>query len=69
MGKKITVTSETSTGMNKTFHDNYKNKNLNRREFVKEVKNGNYLNFHVRTANDIETPVSNPDKSTLNNLE
>ena len=68
MGKRITVTNETSTGRNQTYHDNYKNKNMSRKEFVKEIKNGSYKNYHVRTINGIETPVSNPDKSALNNL-
>ena len=68
MGKRIAVTSETSTGRNQTFHDNYKNKNISWQKFVNEIKNGNYPKFHIRTINGIETPVSNPDKSTLNNL-
>ena len=41
---------------------------MSRKEFVKEIKNGSYKNYHVRTINGIETPVSNPDKSALNNL-
>ncbi|MBO4638344.1 MAG: hypothetical protein J5710_01165 [Treponema sp.] len=68
MGKRITVTKETSTGRNLTFHDNYKNKDMSRREFVKEIKNGEYNKYHTRIINGIETPVSNPDKSTSNNL-
>lgn len=68
MGKRITVTNETPTGRNQNFHDNFKNKNMTRREFVKEIKNGEYQNYHIRTINGIETPVSNPDKSTSNNL-
>ena len=68
MGKRISVTSETSTGRNQTFHDNYKNKDMSRQKFVNEIKNGNYPKFHVKTINGIATSVSNPDKSTLNNL-
>lgn len=68
MGKRITVTSETSTGRNQTFHDNYKNKDMSRQKFVKDIKKGDYPKYHVRTINGIETPVSNPDKSTSNNL-
>ena len=68
MGKRISVTSETQTGRNKTFHDNYKNKDMSLQKFVKEIKNGDYPKFHIRTINGIETPVSNPDKSTSNNL-
>ena len=68
MAKRISVTSESLTGRNQKFHDNYKHKNMNRREFVSEIKNGTYQNYHIRIINGVETPVSNPDKSTSNNL-
>ncbi len=68
MAKRISVTNENITGRNLTFHDNYKDKNMTRREFVKEIKSGNYKNYHIRNINGIETPVSNPDESTSNNL-
>ncbi len=66
--KRISVTSETSSGRNLTFHDNYSGKNMNRSEFVSEIKSGNYPNFHVRNINGIPTPVSNPDGKSGNNL-
>lgn len=66
--KRITVTNETDTGRNTNFHDNYTDKNMTRNQFVKEINNGNYPNYHVRIINGVETPVSNPDKSTNNNL-
>ena len=69
MSKRITVTSETDSGRNQIFHDNYKNKNMSRKEFVKEIKSGAYKNYHIRIINGIETPVSNPDESTSNNLD
>ena len=66
--KRITVIQENSTGRNEKFHDNLKNKNMTRGEFVKEIKKGNYDDFHIRKINGIETPVSNPDSSENNNL-
>lgn len=66
--KRITVTKETSTGRNVSFHDNYTGKNMNRTQFVREISKGNYINYHVRNINVISTPVSNPDGSTNNNL-
>ncbi len=67
--KRVSVTGESSTGRNKQFRDNYTNKEMTRTQFVKEIKQGNYSNYHVRNINGIDTPVSNPDKSTNNNLD
>lgn len=66
--KRITVTSETNSGRNETFHDNFNGKTMSRNQFVKEINNGNYKNYHVRNINGVNTPVSNPDKKTNNNL-
>ncbi|MCK9426513.1 MAG: hypothetical protein M0Q21_10785 [Ignavibacteriaceae bacterium] len=66
--KKVTVTNEGSTGRNEKFCDNSKNKNMTRTEFVKEIKKGNYPDYHVRKINGKDTPVSNPDDSENNNL-
>lgn len=66
--KRITVTSQTATGRNVKFHDNYTGKNMTRNQFVQEIKNGSYENYHIRTIGGVKTPVSNPDNSTNNNL-
>jgi len=69
MGKKrIKVTSESSTGRNQKFHDNYKGIDMTRAQFVKEIQSGNYSNYHVRKINGVKTPVSNPDRKESNNL-
>ncbi|HCJ08277.1 MAG TPA: hypothetical protein DHV96_07935 [Lachnospiraceae bacterium] len=68
MPKRVSVTSESNTGRNERFHDNYKNTDMTRSQFVREIRNGNYDNFHVRMINGVATPVSNPDKSINNNL-
>ncbi len=66
--KRITVTYENSSGRNESFHDNLKNKNMSRAEFIKEIRKGNYPDYHIRNINGKDTPVSNPDYSDKNNL-
>ena len=66
--KRITVISESSTGRNQKFHDNIKHKDTTRIEFVKEIKKGNYDDYHIRRINGVDTPVSNPDSKDNNNL-
>lgn len=66
--KRVSTTLETNTGRNLKFHDNYKNQDMSRPQFVKEINNGNYENYHVRVINGIKTPCSNPDNSSRNNL-
>nr|DAN41951.1 MAG TPA: Protein of unknown function (DUF3892) [Caudoviricetes sp.] len=68
MSKRVTVTNQTSSGRNTKFHDNYTGKDMTRSQFVNQIKQGNYDNYHIRTINGIETPVSNPDNSSNNNL-
>lgn len=67
--KRITVTKESKSGRNEKFHDNYTGKDMTRAQLVKEIKNGNYDNYHIRELNGIKTPVSNPDSSKNNNLD
>lgn len=66
--KRISVTHESNTGRNERFHDNYTGRNMTRNQFVNQITQGNYENYHVREINGILTPVSNPDKSRNNNL-
>lgn len=68
MGKRISVTSETNTGRNNTFRDNVTGATMTRAQFVRQIENNVYDNYHVRVINGIKTPVSNPDKSSNNNL-
>lgn len=68
MPKRISVTHENSTGRNTNFHDNYTGTNMTRAQFVRQINNGNYENYHVRNINGVPTPVSNPDSSRNNNL-
>lgn len=65
---RITVTRENSTGRNTNFHDNNTGADMTRAQFVRQIKNGNYEDYHVRNINGVATPVSNPDRSSKNNL-
>lgn len=69
MAKRITVTSESATGRNISFRDNCTGASYTRAQFVRQIKAGNYENYHIRNINGLDTPVSNPDKSTRNNLD
>lgn len=69
MPKRIKVTQEDKKGRNQQFHDNFNGKDMTRQQFVNEIRNDNYPNYHVRIINDIPTPVSNPDNSKNNNLD
>ena len=68
MQKRITVTQESNTGRNECFHDNFTGANMTRNQFVNQIKQGNYENYHVRNINGVDTPVSNPDNTRNNNL-
>lgn len=69
MGRqRVSVTKESNTGRNLGFHDNYSGIDMTRSQFVREINNGNYENYHIRNINGIQTPVSNPDSKRNNNL-
>lgn len=68
MVKRVSVIKESETGRNEKFKDNKSNKEMTRKTFVNEIKNGKYDKYHIRKINGIDTPVSNPDKSKNNNL-
>lgn len=67
--KRVKTTRQNSTGRNTHFKDTKSGKYMNRQDFVKAIKAGNYKSYHVRKINGILTPVSNPDKSKNNNLD
>ena len=67
--KRVTVTSESASGRNTRFHDNYTGADMTRGQFVRAIEQGVYPKYHVREVNGVKTPVSNPDRSTNNNLD
>lgn len=66
-GKSITVVKEEQKGRNLTFKDadGYV---MEREEFVSAIKQGLYPGYHIRKIKGIETPVSDPDSTSKNNL-
>jgi hypothetical protein len=68
MPKRVSVTSESASGRDLTYHDNYTGQDLSRAKFVQAIEAGEYSKYHVRNINGVKTPVSNPDSSTNNNL-
>jgi hypothetical protein len=68
MPKRVTVTRESESGRNQRFRDNYTGREMSREEFVRQIRQGNYDNYHERNINGVPTPVSNPDNSENNNL-
>lgn len=68
MPPRITVTHESGTGRNERFHDNFTGADMTRNQFVRQINQGNYENYHVRNINGVPTPVSNPDRNRNNNL-
>jgi len=67
--KRVSTTHESSTGRNIGFRDNHTGRNMSDKTFVREIKQGNYSNYHIRVINGVPTPVSNPDNSENNNLD
>ena len=69
MGKKrVIVTSESDSGRNQRFHDNRTGQDMTRAQFVKEIRKGNFDDYHVRKINGLDTPVSNPNAREGDNL-
>ena len=68
MPKRIKVISESESGRNQRFHDNFTGANMTRGQLVREIERGNYPNYHVREIDGVKTPVSNPDANRRNNL-
>lgn len=69
MAKSVVVTSENDSGRNLKFHDKKSGADMTRSEFVKQIENGNFPDYHIRVINDVKTPVSNPDGKEGNNLD
>ncbi len=68
MAKRVSVTRESDSGRNQQFRDNRTEQQMSRPEFVRQIRQGNYDNYHVRNINGVPTPASNPDNSENNNL-
>ncbi|MDO8521687.1 MAG: hypothetical protein Q7S08_00155 [bacterium] len=69
MAKSVVVTLESDSGRNQRFHDNKSRKNMTRADFVEQIGQGKFPDYHIRKINGLNTPVSNPDRSESNNLD
>lgn len=67
IASKITAIKENKTGRNTHFKVGQETKT--RATVVKEIKQGQHPNYHIRKINGVDTPVSNPDKTSNNNIE
>ena len=68
--KRLSVISESPTGFNTRFHDNYLGVDMTQRQAIRNVENGLYPKYHVRTQHETGKKfiASNPDRSSRNNL-
>jgi len=69
MAKTVIVIKEDDNGRNVEFRDTKTGKEMSRAEFVREIKQGNFDDYHIRRINGIDTPVSDPDSRESNNLD
>ncbi len=67
--KRVEVTEKSDSGRNQLFHDNRTGANMTRAQFVLQIEQGNYCNYHVRYINGTKTPASNPDGRQESNLD
>ena len=68
MKRRVEVTRETNTGRNEEFRDVNTGRRMTRPEFVREIDNGKYPDYHTSKIGDVRTLASNPDDSENNNL-
>ena len=68
MKHRVNAIAENETGRNIRFQDSNTGETMTRAQFVRQIENGKYGNYHVRVINGVKTPASNPDKSSRNNL-
>lgn len=66
--ERVSVIRESNTGRNQRFVDNKTHKEMNRKEFVSAIRDGQYQDYYVRKVNNLPTPCSKPDGNKNNNL-
>lgn len=65
---RVKTIKENDTGRNLRFQDIKTKKEMTDKGFVRAIKKGKYVGYHIRTINGIETPVSNPNGNECDNL-
>jgi hypothetical protein len=68
MAKTVKVIEEDNNGRNTKFLNTKTGEKMSRAEFVKQIEEGNYDDYHIRKINGTKTPVSDPDTKESNNL-
>ncbi len=68
VSKRVVKLDKNQTGTNLIYQDKLTCQVMSREQFVELIEDGVYKDYHVRRINNVKTPVSNPDKTKLNNL-
>lgn len=66
--KPVVVIQESESGRNKLFIDRLRGAVMTLDAFVKQISSGAYPGYSIANINDIPTPISKPDQTTVNNL-
>jgi hypothetical protein len=64
----LEVTQESETGRNEAFRNRNTQEEMNRAEAVQDIRHDLLPGYHVRVINGVDTPVSNPNRSEIDNL-
>ncbi|NQY74103.1 MAG: hypothetical protein HRT90_05005 [Candidatus Margulisbacteria bacterium] len=62
------VVKENQSGRNELFVDTINGAVMDRQDFVDLIESGNYSGYQISVVNNIATPMSKPDGTTINNL-
>ncbi|NQZ27812.1 MAG: hypothetical protein HRT55_16005 [Colwellia sp.] len=65
---RVKTIKENETGRNLRFKDTKTKKEMTDKGFVRAIKKGEYDGYHIRRINGVDTPVSNPNGISSDNL-
>jgi len=65
---RVKTIKENETGRNLRFQDTKTKKEMTDKGFVRAIKKGEYDGYHIRHINGVDTPVSNPNGISSDNL-
>lgn len=68
MKRPVEVTDKNDTGRNLRFLDPDSGNQMTTPQFVREIEQGNYPDYHVRVIEGVKTPCSNPNAKESDNL-
>jgi len=68
-GRKVVVTDESPSGLNRRFLDTNTGDSMTRGQFASAIQRGDFPDYHVRVLDDgRRIPASNPNRSENDNL-